>query len=81
MTNKLHFWLTREQEIHLDAWSTVYVEAKLQERLGISLSCFLKDPGEYLVLSCLQGFEKTTPSPEALPSWKTTRSCIKPQRT
>ena len=64
MTNKLRFLLTKEQEAHLDAWSTVYAEAKIQERLGISLSCFLRDPGEYLVLFCLLAFERSAFSPK-----------------
>jgi hypothetical protein len=61
MANNLFLSLTREQEAHLDAWSTVYVEAKIQEKLGISLSCFLRDPGECLVLICLQTFERSAP--------------------
>lgn len=67
MTKKPLFSLTREKEAHLDAWSTVYVEAKIQERLGISLSVFLGDPGEYLVLSCLPSSERPTPFPRSTP--------------
>lgn len=67
MANNLCFSLTREQEAHLDAWSTVYVEAKIQEKLGISLSSFLRNPGEYLVLTCLQTVERSTPSSKSTP--------------
>lgn len=67
MANNLFFSLTREREAHLDAWSTVYVEAKIQEKLGISLSIFLRAPGEYLVLACLQNFQKSTTSSKSTP--------------
>ena len=48
MESHIFFLLNPEQEAHLDAWSTVYVEAHIQQRLNIPLSRFLRAPGKYL---------------------------------
>lgn len=51
MTPPVHFLLSPDQDAHLDAWSTVYVEAHIQQKLNIPLSRFLRDPGTYLFLA------------------------------
>lgn len=48
MALHMHFLLSPDQEAHLDAWSTVYVKAHIQQKLNIPLSRFLRDPGKYL---------------------------------
>jgi hypothetical protein len=53
MTPQTLFLLSADQEVHLDAWSTVYAEAHIQRKLGIPLSRFLRDPGMYLFLAWL----------------------------
>ncbi|HBO6052691.1 hypothetical protein N0036_08585 [Pseudomonas aeruginosa] len=45
--------LSPEEAAHLDAWSTVYVEADIRAKLGIPLSQFLWNPGRYLTLAWL----------------------------
>jgi hypothetical protein len=49
MKDRALFLLSADQEAHLDAWSTVYVEAKIQQTLSTSLSQFLRAPGKYLL--------------------------------
>lgn len=61
MTPNAFISLTPDQEAHLDAWSIVYVEANISQVLGIPLSRFLKDPGEYLLLAWVTAPSKTVP--------------------
>ncbi|PJE40632.1 MAG: hypothetical protein CUR33_16720 [Pseudomonas sp.] len=44
---------TSDQQVHLNAWSSVYIDAHIQQRLGITLSQFLINPGKYLFLAWL----------------------------
>lgn len=44
---------TPDQQVHLNAWSSVYIDAHIQQRLGITLSQFLINPGKYLFLAWL----------------------------
>jgi hypothetical protein len=66
MKDRALFSLSTDQEAHLDAWSTVYVEAKIQQTLGITLSQFLRAPGKYLLNLWLGAPPKVAP---LTPSW------------
>lgn len=48
MEPHIYFLISPDQEAHLDAWSTVYVEAHIKDKLNIPLSRFLRTPGKYL---------------------------------
>jgi hypothetical protein len=54
MTPQTFLSLSPDQEAHLDAWSTVYVEAHIKQILNISLSRFLHDPGMHLLMAWLK---------------------------
>ncbi|OHC26705.1 MAG: hypothetical protein A2Y50_08480 [Pseudomonadales bacterium RIFCSPLOWO2_12_59_9] len=53
MADQDSLWLSIDQEAYLDAWSTVYVEADIQFKLGIPLSLFIRAPGRYLFFAWL----------------------------
>lgn len=44
---------TPDQQVHLNAWSSVYIDAQIQQKLDITLSQFLINPGKYLFLAWL----------------------------
>jgi hypothetical protein len=44
---------TPDQRVHLNSWSSVYIDAQIQQKLGITLSQFLINPGKYLFLAWL----------------------------
>jgi hypothetical protein len=56
--------LSTYQDAFLDAWSTVYVDANIQLKLGIPLSIFLRAPGRYLFFAWL-----SLPPSAASPDW------------
>lgn len=45
MTYQKKITFSLDQQSHLDAWAAVYVEARIQQKLGIGLSRFLRNPG------------------------------------
>lgn len=53
MTLQIKLLLSPDQQAHLDAWSMVYVDAHIQQKLGIPLSEFLRSPGKYLFIAWL----------------------------
>lgn len=53
MSSEQQITFTPDQQVHLNAWSTVYIDAHIQQRLGITLSQFLINPGKYLFLAWL----------------------------
>ncbi|MEH6483011.1 MULTISPECIES: hypothetical protein [Pseudomonas] len=44
---------TPDQQVHLNTWSTVYIDAQIQQKLDVTLSQFLINPGKYLFLAWL----------------------------
>jgi len=53
MPSQEQITFTPEQEAHLNAWSMVYIDALIQQKLDITLSQFLINPGKYLFLAWL----------------------------
>lgn len=60
MTPQKKLSLSPNQQAHLVAWSVVYVEAHIQQRLGVSLSHFLRHPGKYLFIAWLETSQPVT---------------------
>ena len=54
MTYQKKITFSLDQQSHLDAWAAVYVEARIQQKLGIGLSRFLRNPGDYLLIVWLK---------------------------
>ena len=54
MTSHKKISFSLDQQSHLDAWAAVYVEARIQQKLGIGLSRFLRNPGDYLLIVWLK---------------------------
>ncbi len=54
MTSQKKISFSLDQQSHLDAWAAVYVEARIQQKLGIRLSRFLRNPGDYLFIAWLK---------------------------
>ena len=54
MTSQKKITFSLDQQNHLDAWAAVYVEARIQQKLGIGLSRFLRNPGDYLLIAWLK---------------------------
>ena len=54
MTYQKRISFSLDQQNHLDAWSTVFVEARIQQKLGIGLARFLRNPGDYLFIAWLK---------------------------
>jgi len=58
--------LSADEEAFLDAWTIVYIEAKIEQTLGLALSHFLRAPGEYLLQAWLSPPSKVEPCRQSL---------------
>ncbi|ELQ8316646.1 hypothetical protein [Pseudomonas aeruginosa] len=60
MSTQDHITFTPDQQAHLDAWSMIYIDAHIQQKLEINLSRFLNNPGKYLFLAWLEAPQYAT---------------------
>lgn len=70
MSSHEQITFTPAQQAHLDAWSMVYIDARIQRKLGITLSQFLNNPGKYLFWAWLTAahYGTTSELPPLLPA-------------
>lgn len=82
MTPQKKLSISPDQQAHIDAWSMVYVEAHIQQKLGISLSHFLRHPGNFLFIAWLETSQPVTSNDynPLLPAQVASSECIHPPR-